>query len=187
MLFIDGTHIDKRCQQAFNRTDIDYRAFFGKLSVGTRLTHVLYCAAPYRGMEMRGYQRGVLNRMKSLGIVSVFEGRYMDRSYKCNKCGYCNTQLVEKGTDVGVAAHLLDAAYRKLADQLILVSGDNDYWPALHLAAKQGAHCRFAYFIGPDESDFDRYNEVAMLRNNCRGYIKLNDGFMADCWYRKPA
>jgi len=184
MLFVDGTHVDKRCQQAFNRLDIDYRRFFDKLAAGTRLTSVLYCAAPYRGNDMRGFQRGVLNRLKMLGIVTIFEGRYMERDSKCRKCGYLNTQLVEKGTDVGVAAYLLDATYRKLADQLILVSRDNDYWPALQLAQKQGAYCRVAYFVGPDESDFDRYNEVAMLRNNCRGYIKLNAGFMAECWYK---
>jgi uncharacterized LabA/DUF88 family protein len=184
MIFVDGTHVDHRCKKAFQRDDLDFGKFFNKLAEGTQLIQVVYCAAPYRLESGRKHQQGVINRLRRMyPLVKIYEGRYVERTHKCNRCNDIRRDYTEKGTDVAVAVHLVQAACCKQADQLILVSGDNDYWPALHVTKDIGANCRFAYFLGPDEDGRRIHNEVAMLRNNSRGAIVLDDGFMADCWY----
>jgi uncharacterized LabA/DUF88 family protein len=185
MLFVDGTHVDHRCWNAFHRTDIDFAKFFAKLAQGTVLKGVVYCFAPYLHEDMRRTQTGVLNRLKKMQGVRTYEGRHMRREYSCRWCKRLHTDSVEKGTDVAVAAHLVEAACLKLADRLILVAGDNDYWPALEVAKGVGADCRFAYFVGPGEIDQRVFNEVAQLRYKSSGFIKLNDAFMQDCWHVK--
>ena len=184
LIFVDGTHVDHRCDESFGRMDIDFEKFFAKLAYGTRLLGAVYGTAPYLFQDMRKHQTGVLNRLKKMGVM-IYEGTHMKRQFKCRKCGHLHSDPVEKGTDVAVASHLVQAACLKKAERLILVAGDNDYWPALHIAKQVGAYCRFAYFIGPDESDQKVFNEVVMLRNNSSGFIKLNDAFMNDCWFAR--
>jgi uncharacterized LabA/DUF88 family protein len=162
LIFVDGTHVDHRCYESFGRVDIDFGKFFAKLAEGTQLLGAVYCTAPYLFDHLRRHQKGVLNRLKQMR-VKIYEGRHMNRKFKCRKCKHLHSEPVEKGTDVAVASHLVQAACLKQADRLILVAGDNDYWPALHIAKQVGAHCRFAYFVGPDESDQKVFNEVVMF------------------------
>ncbi len=183
LLFIDGTHVDHRCTEAFNRNDIDYAKFFDKLTAGTTRLGVIYCYAPYSYDDLRTVQKGNLNRLKQLKEVKFYAGRHMERFYSCRKCHHQHRERVEKGTDVAVASHLVEAACLKLADRLILVSGDNDYWPALDVAKRVGAHCWFAYVIGPDENDQRAFQAVANIRTVSKGFVKINDEFMKGCWY----
>jgi uncharacterized LabA/DUF88 family protein len=185
MIFVDGTHVDHRCDNTFGRMDVDFDKFFAKLSRGTLLKRVVYCSAPYKFEPYRRHQQGVKNRFRKLPYVKTYDGRHIERQFHCKNCGHPHFDQVEKGTDVAVASHLVQAACLKEADRLILVAGDNDYWPALHLALSTGADCRFAYFIGPDENRARKFDEVAMLRNNSRGSIVLDDAYMADCWFNK--
>jgi uncharacterized LabA/DUF88 family protein len=186
MIFVDGTHVDHRCQDAFNRKDVDFGKFFAKLSQGTTLIGVVYCTAPYLFRDHQKHQQGVLNRLRGMPNVTVYLGRHMKREFRCRNCDHLHQDPTEKGTDVAVASHLVQAACSKLAQQVILVAGDNDYWPALEIAKGAKAHCQFAYFVGPDDSLMQKHNEVAMLRKySTRPAIVLNDAYMADCWFQR--
>lgn len=188
LVFVDGTHVDHRCQEAFGRKDIDFKKFFLKLTLDTRLLEVVYCTAPYLFEDLRKHQKGVMNRLHQIGVkLTVYEGRHMRREWYCKSCDYRHVEPVEKGTDVAVAAHLVRAACGKLADRLILVSGDNDFWPALEIAKSVGGHCEFAYFVGPKDNDTKVFNEVSQLRYNSRKFHKLNQEFMKDCWFNNSS
>ncbi len=185
LLFVDGTNLDYRCLEAFGRDDIDFDLLFAALTAGTRLLHTHYFTAPYiRMSDERRYrkQTGDFNQLRKMPNVTLHLGRHQVRQVECYKCGHRYIAYTEKGTDVGAAARLVQAACHKEAGRLILVSGDNDFWPALEIGRAEGAWCEVAFVIGPAESAFRKLNEVANLRNTCKRYVKLDQQFMSGCW-----
>ncbi len=185
LLFVDGTNLDHRCLEAFGRDDIDFEKLFAALAAGTRLLHAHFFTAPYnRASDERRYrkQTGDFNKIRGMAGVTLHLGRHQPRQVECYKCGHRYTAYTEKGTDVGAAARLVQAACHKEAERLILVTGDNDFWPALEISKAEGAWCEIAMVIGPSESAFHKLNEVANLRNSCKRYLKLDQQFMLTCW-----
>jgi len=185
LLFVDGTNLDHRCLEAFGRDDIDFDKLFAALTGGTQLLHTHYFTAPYnRTSDERRYrkQTGDFNQLRKIPGVTLHLGRHQARQVECYKCGHRYTAYTEKGTGVGAAAKLVQAACHRKADRLILVSGDNDFWPALEIGRAEGVWCEVAFVIGPAESAFHKLNEVANLRNACKRYHKLDQEFMAGCW-----
>jgi uncharacterized LabA/DUF88 family protein len=46
--------------------------------------------------------------------------------------------VVQKGVDMKIGLDILHLAYRRLVDQIILISGDSDFVPAAKLARREG-------------------------------------------------
>ena len=69
-----------------------------------------------------------------------------------------------KGDDVYLATDLIKGAYENLYDVAIIVSGDEDFIPAIKLAQKNGKKIINAFF--PKSSSY-------LLRNCCEGSINL--------------
>lgn len=185
LLFVDGTNLDHRCLTALGRDDIDFDRLIAALSEGTRLLHTHYFTAPYnRTADERRYrkQTGDFNKLRKMADVTLHLGRHQARHMECRSCGHRYTTYVEKGTDVGAAACLVQAACHHQADQLILVSGDNDFWPALKIARAEGVWCTVAFVVGQEESRFQKLNEVSNLRDAANRYVVLDSEFMENCW-----
>jgi uncharacterized LabA/DUF88 family protein len=184
LLFVDGTNLDHRCLEAFGRNDIDYVRFFAALAAGTRLQRVHYFTAPYiaqRNQDAYRKQMSDLNALKAMSNVSVHLGRHQEQRNRCRGCGIETRVYVEKKTDVGAACELVRASCLKVADRLILVSGDTDFAPALQIARAQSVHCEVAFVIGPDEFGH-KFMELSDLRHAAKRFIKLDDQFMYACW-----
>ena len=69
-----------------------------------------------------------------------------------------------KGDDIYLATDLIKGAYEDLYDVAIIVSGDEDFIPAIKLAQKNGKKVINAFF--PKTSSY-------LLRNCCDGSINL--------------
>ena len=65
--------------------------------------------------------------------VEVIEGRFKSAYKKCSLCGAEHEKHEEKETDVNIALHMLDAAYRDEFDLAILMTGDTDLVPAIRM------------------------------------------------------
>src|SRR5439155_3288098 len=101
ILVIDGTNIENRCREAFNREDIDFRAFFAKVAAGTRLLQTHYFTAAYsrRGDQRRlADQSGRFNVIRSMADTSLHLGRHQEREVRCRECGHTYIAYAEKGT-----------------------------------------------------------------------------------------
>ena len=92
------------------------------------------------------------------------------------------TAYSEKGTDTFAAAKLVQAACKHTADRLYLVTGDNDFWPAVQLCQEEGIEVDVAFFIDPNQPQRLQLNRVAQLRRYATRYVKLDQAFMAGCW-----
>jgi uncharacterized LabA/DUF88 family protein len=97
------------------------------------LTHVFYFSAyatwrpdPYR--RHREYVKALESAQ-----VTVLLGKFKEKDRRCFDCGKAWKDHEEKETDVNIALHLLDGAYRNLYDRALLISADSDLAPAIQL------------------------------------------------------
>jgi uncharacterized LabA/DUF88 family protein len=188
ILVIDGTNIERRCQESFGRTDFDFNLFFAKVACGTRLLQAHYFTAPLSRSAPAhevAAQSAKFNVLKTLPHATLYLGRYQPRTITCKQCHRQFQVFVEKGTDVAVGIMLVECAIRRRADILFLLAGDNDYMPALKLARSEGVRVVVGFVISPLLSEAHQIMAVADLRHNSERFIKLDQAFMADCW--RPA
>lgn len=185
IIFIDGTNLDARLLDFFGRNDVDFKKFFAKISQGTQLQHVHYCSAPYvraRNKNKYAKQMADFNFLRSRSNVTLHLGRFQLRPVTCRECNHRYNTYKEKGTDILVATRFVDAAFHKRADRLILISNDNDFWPALELARQHGVEIYTAFVIDPDRPTGDQLQRLSPLRQQAHGYLTVDDAFMQDCW-----
>lgn len=71
-----------------------------------------------------------------------------------------------KGDDVYLAVDLVSGAYENLYDVAIIVSGDEDFVPALKKVQKLGKKVENAYFIGSSSSALKHASNVSICINN---------------------
>ena len=185
LLFVDGTNLDHRLRAAFGRDDVHFSKFFAALSQGTQLKQVHYCSAPYvRTGNQAKYakQTADFNFLRTLPYVTIHLGRHQPRSITCRSCNHQYVSYTEKGTDIYAAALLVHAACHREADRLILVTSDNDFWPAVQQCHQEGVDIHIAFVIDPKESARDQLKRLSILRKHASRYVMLNQAFMAGCW-----
>lgn len=186
LLFVDGTNIDHRLWESFGRSDVHLGKFFEQVTAGTDLQHIHFCTAPYHRPPGRASlykkQQGDLNFLRTRPDVTIHLGRHQPRTVTCRSCNHAYTTHSEKGTDTFVASKLVQAACDGSVDRLFLVSGDNDFWPAVQICQEEGAEVHVAFVISPNEPEQLQLNRVAQLRRYARTSIKLDAAFMATCW-----
>lgn len=186
LLFVDGTNVDHRLWEAFGRSDVHLGRLFGAITAGTNLQHVHFCTAPYHRPPGRASlykkQQGDLNFLRTRQDVTIHLGRHQPRTIECRSCNHAYTTYSEKGTDTFVASKLVQAACDGTVDRLYLLSGDNDFWPAVQICQEEDAEVHVAFVISPKELEQTQLNRVRQLRRYARGEVKLDAAFMAGCW-----
>lgn len=187
ILIVDGTNIENRCREGFEREDIDFRLFFSKVTAGTQLLRTHYFTAPLSGKsecqrQRQAEQAGRFNVLKQMANTTLHLGRYQTRTVTCRKCRFEYPSYAEKGTDVGVAVCLAEAAIKPLSDLIYLLAGDNDYVPALKLAKDQGAKVILGAVIDGLTPEHRQLAAISDLRRFSAKFVKLDHSFMSTCW-----
>ena len=85
-----------------------------------------------------------LQALRSTGVVPVL-GKFKKKDSGCKQCGSTWKSHEEKETDVNIALHILDQAYRNKFDRAIIISADSDFSPAVKLVRKRFPENSFAY------------------------------------------
>jgi uncharacterized LabA/DUF88 family protein len=190
-LIIDGTNLDHRVMEGFGRLNLNYDKFFHKIATKTRLQKVFYCVAPYKreaNEALYKAQTSTLNYMNTRkGLVEIERGRHKEIVVRCGRktCSYEYKKYVEKRTDVHVAARLVQAACRRSAQNLIVISNDTDYAPAMAIAREEGARLRYAYVVSPHLSPSQRTQlryDLDTLRKLAHETIEIDADWLRDCW-----
>lgn len=189
ILFVDGTNLDHRLTE-IGEQDVDFARFFQAVASGTNLLHTHYFTAPYvsspneRKQRMRARQARTFNALAKLkDCVSIHKnGRYQPRPSTCRHCRRSVTEYTEKGTDVHVATQLVRSAALREADELILVSNDNDYVPAFQICNELQAKVVLAYVM----SRSDSHRTINQLSRLAHRTIAINHKFMESLWIAWP-
>jgi 6-hydroxy-3-succinoylpyridine 3-monooxygenase len=87
----------------------------------------------------KSHQEAYLKALATTPHVNVILGKFKDKSVKCGvtACTHAAIRIFkvpeEKRTDVNIAISMLDDAYQKLCDHMVLFSGDSDLVPAVNM------------------------------------------------------
>ena len=136
--------------------------------------------------------------LKTLPKVEIIQGTYQQRTVKCRaSCQQEYLVAEEKKTDVNIAIHLIDDAYKNKTDSMVLVSGDSDLEPAITYVNRHFPKIKITVYIPslPDEQktrriDFYRNLDVAwkflplelISRHQLKEEVRGKDGTI----YKRP-
>jgi hypothetical protein len=98
----------------------------------------------------------------------VKRDRRVRRSARCPACGVENEYTTEKRVDTRLVAELIHYAANNAYDAAVLVSGDDDFVPAVEAVAALGKQVWVATWSAEELS--------TDLRVRCFGHINLSDG-----------
>lgn len=102
---------------------------------------IKYFTADPVDIQQRARHQYYFSAIRSLGGVDIIDGRYATKAKACHAvCKTCNAPCQhspltheEKETDVSIGLHILNDAYKRLYDRLVLVSADSDFVPVVRL------------------------------------------------------
>jgi hypothetical protein len=115
---------------------LDLEKFFSLLRPADDILQIRYFTALISG-PTRPNQETFLAALATLPRVEGILGRFKTKQIKCRYAQCASPpqparffqQEEEKRTEVNIAIHMLDDAYRNRCDQFVLVSGDSDLAP----------------------------------------------------------
>lgn len=184
-VIVDFTNLDRRLHDHFGRNDLDYALFLSRLAEGSTLLETHFFYSPFVQQEDRtlySAQRANLDALRLIAGVELHAGEHRKRQRWCPRCNKEFTYWTEKGTDAGIAAHLVEIACQRRVDRIWVVSADNDFAPAIRLARKYTDDVRVALLIGPDELEWKVLQYASQLRAAAHSFRKVTQDFLFSCW-----
>jgi uncharacterized LabA/DUF88 family protein len=91
----------------------------------------------------RQHQEAYLQALETLPKVEIVLGKYKYKSVRCtlSACTFSGPRDFqvpeEKRSDVNIAISMIDDAYAGRTDRMIVVSGDSDLVPAIHMVKQR--------------------------------------------------
>lgn len=160
MVFIDGSNLYHNLKR-YN-IKIKFEDIIKKLETKREIVGIFYYTALLnKNLDEKKYQehKKFLDKIKDIPNFNVV---------LCNLkriiSGDGSVHFEIKGDDIHLATDLIKGAYENLYDVAIVVSGDEDFIPAIKLAQRNGKKIINAFF--PKSSSY-------LLRNCCDGSINL--------------
>lgn len=121
--------------------------------------------------DRRDRQKRYLKALGSLPKVQIILGKYQERTVTC-RAQACPRRLEypvpeEKKTDVNMAVHLLEDAFRDQTDSMVVVSGDSDLEPAVEWVRRNHPKIKITVYIPVLEAERqqrrnDNYNRMGV-------------------------
>ncbi|MFH1270095.1 MAG: NYN domain-containing protein [Nanoarchaeota archaeon] len=162
-IFIDGSNLYHSLKDLGIRK-IDFKKILGFLTKDKLLISTFYYNAPLDiSMNQDKYweQQKFFNELKKIPDFNVVLCKL--RKHKRKDGSYI---FDVKGDDVHLAVDLVSGAYENLYDTAMIVSGDEDFVPAIKKAQKLGRKRINAYF---------KSSSSASLKKTCNGFVYMND------------
>jgi len=197
IIFIDGANFYNGLKRSKLPTRIDYELFGKNLCTPEqKLIRILYFNAPtpreplkldISGLSKTQHPEQISKKLVEAklrhesivraeqGFFSALERTQYVTTYFARKVRR-GSMYVEKGVDILLACHLIDSAHKKACDVAILVSGDDDFVPAVELTKSFGLQVANAYF---------RHDGSENLKNKCDFYIEITPHMIEQSLYKK--
>ena len=163
IIFIDGSNLYYSLKN-LKIGRIDFQKLLQLLSKDKLLISTYYYNAPLNiSINPKKYweQQKFFNELNKIPDFKVVLCKL--RKHKRKKGGFV---FDVKGDDVHLAFDLVSGAYEDLYDIAIIVSGDEDFVPAIKKAQKLGKKIINAYF---------KSSSSASLKKTCGDFIYMND------------
>lgn len=162
-IFIDGSNLYHNLKN-FGKPRIDFQKLVTRLVNGRQLVCVFYHNAPLDitfNPEKYWKQQKFFDELRKIPFFKVVLCKM--RKYK--KGGKIGAYEV-KGDDVHLTVDLISGTYENNYDTAVIVSGDEDFVPALKKVQELGKRVENAYFIASASSALKRASDFSICMNH---------------------
>lgn len=138
IIYVDGFNFFYGAIKGSPNYWLNLERFFLAIRQHDDVRRIHYFTALVFGRD-RPAQEVYLKALSTLPLVNVVLGKYKTKRLLCNvsACTHGGVRHFEtweeKRSDVSIAVQMIDDAYQDACDNFVLVSGDSDLVPALHL------------------------------------------------------
>lgn len=136
-IYIDGFNLyfglkDKGWQKYYW---LDLWEFSRKIAGQRQLVSVKYFTSDIGGPQSKVIrQQTFLSAIRShCPSVQIIKGKYLTKAVECRKCLTVYDAQQEKVTDVNIASHVINDAWKNIFDVAIIISGDSDLVPPINM------------------------------------------------------
>ena len=154
-MYVDGFNLYYGVLKNTNYKWLDLEQFFTRLRHHDDIQAIRYFTALVDAGAQRARQVTYLNALATRSRVETILGRFRQKQVICTCSGCTQTTRgrrtfvvpEEKRTDVSIAIHMLDDAYRGLCECQVLVSGDSDLVPAIQMVRQRFPEIRTTVYV----------------------------------------
>ena len=142
IIYVDGFNLYYGAVRGGPHKWLDLQKYFTMLRPDDQIQRIWYFTALIDGSQ-RQNQEAYLQALDTRPLVEIVLGKYKYKTVKCtlSACTFSGPREFqvpeEKRSDVNIAIQMLDDAYSGRADRMIVVSGDSDLVPAIHLVKQR--------------------------------------------------
>ncbi len=152
---------------------------------GLHLRTKFYHAYPYQSEdpteEEKAKYTGALQFFHSIGRLRNHEfcnvGRVKQKRYNCPKCNSEFIKRGQKGVDVALALDLVKMARKRVADEFVLISGDEDLTSAVEMAQEELCNVIVYYVYDIDDNMY----VSKKLTHTASDRVRMDLGFLEEC------
>jgi len=170
-IFIDGQNFYRALQRFDDSLRVDYDRLASWIAQSVGGPSAIFAGAYYYvgvSVDAPPFVEGFLKGLERRPGYFVRRELRVKRSGRCSVCGGDNEYTTEKRVDTRLVADLIHYAAIGAFDAAVLVSGDDDFVPAVEAVNALGRQVWVATWSS---------NELASdLRVRCFGHIQLADG-----------
>ena len=151
-VYVDGFNLYFALLKYSPHKWLNLERLFQRLRPDDSIETIWYFTAKVAG-PTRPHQELYWKALSTTPRVRIVEGNFKRKRIECKhpNCPGVARRFFwtyeEKRTDVNIALQILDDAYRKLVDHVVLVSGDSDMVPALELLAARFPQIKRTVYI----------------------------------------
>jgi uncharacterized LabA/DUF88 family protein len=152
IIYVDGFNLYYGAVRGGPHKWLDLQKYFQMPRPDDDVQRIKYFTALIDGSH-RPNQEAYLQALDTLPKVEIILGKYKYKSVKCtiSACTYAGSREFqvpeEKRSDVNIATHMIDDAHCRRADRMILVSGDSDLVPAIHMVKQQFPTIKITVYV----------------------------------------
>lgn len=152
IIYVDGFNLYYGAVKGGPHKWLDLQKYFTKLRPDDQIERIWYFTALIDGSH-RQNQEAYLQALDTLPLVEIVLGKYKYKTVKCTlpACNFAGPREFqvpeEKRSDVNIAIQMLDDAYSARADRMIVVSGDSDLVPAIHLVKQRFPSIQITVYV----------------------------------------
>jgi 6-hydroxy-3-succinoylpyridine 3-monooxygenase len=152
VVYVDGFNLYYGAVKSTPYKWLNLQKLFESLRPNDDLQTVKYFTALVSGPKQQN-QLAFLSALGTLPKVEIFQGKFKKKRVRCTHplCAMPGDRFFEtqeeKHTDVNIALHMLDDAYRQKCDNLVLISGDSDLVPAVQMVKNKFPMLRIFVYV----------------------------------------
>lgn len=142
IVYVDGFNLYYGAVRGGPYKWLDLQKYFNMLRPDDDIQRINYFTALIDGSH-RQNQEAYLQALETLPKVEIVLGKYKYKSVRCtlSACTFSGPRDFqvpeEKRSDVNIAISMIDDAYAGRTDRMIVVSGDSDLVPAIHMVKQR--------------------------------------------------